>query len=143
MTKIAFATDDGRLISQHFGRARSFAVVTIEGGRETSREIRPKANHSMFIAAEGVSHGREMPPADGPRRHELMLGACSDCEAIIVGGIGQGAQANLAAAGITVIATHPRSIDEAVADWLAGRLAHRPELVHVPSGMGPGRHGPG
>lgn len=141
MSKIAFATDDGQLISRHYGRAQSFLVVTVEGGHERFRELRPKANHAMFVADGkpdptdgGVTRG------DGQRRHDMMLGACWDCEAVVVRGIGTGAFDDLAEAGIRVIATNRERVNDAVEDWVVGRLRHHPELVHAPSGMGPGRH---
>jgi predicted Fe-Mo cluster-binding NifX family protein len=140
MTKIAFATDDGRTISRHYGRARSFAVVTIEGGREASRELRPKANHAQFVTVEAAAASGAGHAADGERRHRMMLGTCGDCDAVVVGGIGYGALGNLAAAGVQPIATRHDLIDAALADWLAGRLRHEPDLVHAPSGMGPGQH---
>jgi predicted Fe-Mo cluster-binding NifX family protein len=59
MTKIAIITDDGRYVSRHYGMARAFAVVTIDGGREVSQELRRKANHSVFIEAEIAARDRE------------------------------------------------------------------------------------
>jgi predicted Fe-Mo cluster-binding NifX family protein len=161
MTKIAFVSDDGTTISRHYGRARSFVVVTVDGGREISREVRPKANHAMFAGpqesggresggqegGEGGykgSRGRrqggyEEGHGEGPWRHQMMLASCRDCDVLVVGGIGSGALANLVAAGVQPIVSGRRLIDEALADWLAGRLQHHPERVHAPSGMGPGR----
>ncbi len=40
--KIALITDDGKSISQHFGRAPYYLVVTLEDGKEVNRELRPK-----------------------------------------------------------------------------------------------------
>ena len=50
--KIAIVSDNGKNISQHFGRATQYVVVEAEGGRITSREIRLKAGHMDFAAAE-------------------------------------------------------------------------------------------
>ena len=36
--KIAFITDDEKTISQHFGRAPYYLVITVEDGKETNRE---------------------------------------------------------------------------------------------------------
>ena len=40
--KIAAITDDGQTISQHFGRAAYYAVLTIEDGKIIAREQREK-----------------------------------------------------------------------------------------------------
>ena len=40
--KIAFVTDDGETISQHFGRASKYLVVEVDGGKELLRELRDK-----------------------------------------------------------------------------------------------------
>jgi len=37
--KIAVPTDDGKTISQHFGRARSFAIFEVENGEIVSKEL--------------------------------------------------------------------------------------------------------
>jgi predicted Fe-Mo cluster-binding NifX family protein len=141
MTKIAFATDDGHSISRHYGRARSFMVVTVEDGRERFRELRDKANHDSFAAARDAGEPScSDEPAAGVRRHDAMIDSCWDCEVVVVAGIGDGAMVNLAASGLQAIVTDRVDIDEALADWLAGRLQHHPERVHRPSGMGPGRH---
>jgi predicted Fe-Mo cluster-binding NifX family protein len=46
--KIALITDDGKSISQHFGRAPYYLVVTLEDGKEVNRELRPKQGHNQF-----------------------------------------------------------------------------------------------
>ena len=40
--KIALITDDGKTISQHFGRAPYYLVVTIDEGKVIDRETREK-----------------------------------------------------------------------------------------------------
>ncbi len=40
--KIAAITDDGKTISQHFGRASHFMVITLEEGQIIERELREK-----------------------------------------------------------------------------------------------------
>lgn len=52
------------------------------------------------------------------------------CDAVICGGIGQGAADSLAKAGIRpVVAAGKHSVDEAVSLFLAGRLATTSERV--------------
>ena len=63
--KIAVITDDGKTISQHFGRAPYYLVLTIEEGKIVSREMRDKMGHNQFSAQP---HRRRTPrrrPRDG------------------------------------------------------------------------------
>ena len=46
--KIAAVTDDNETISQHFGRATKYSVLTIDEGKIIARELREKANHQDF-----------------------------------------------------------------------------------------------
>ena len=57
--KIAVITDDGKTISQHFGRALHYQVLTIEEGKVVDREMRDKLGHSQFSAVR--EHPRNMP----------------------------------------------------------------------------------
>jgi len=59
--KIAVITDDGKSISQHFGRAPYFAVVTIEDGKIVNHEMRNKMGHSHFQVQShtGENHGSQ------------------------------------------------------------------------------------
>ncbi len=43
--KIAFATDDGKTISAHFGKASHYLVVSIENGQPVQNELRDKPAH--------------------------------------------------------------------------------------------------
>lgn len=46
--KIAAITEDGKTISNHFGRAPYFLVATIEEGEIVQRELRDKLSHAQF-----------------------------------------------------------------------------------------------
>lgn len=50
--RIAAVTDDGETISQHFGRATKYAVLTVEDEQITHRELRDKAGHHKFHQQE-------------------------------------------------------------------------------------------
>jgi hypothetical protein len=56
--KIAAITDDGKTISQHFGRAPYYLVVTVEGGEIVERELRDKLGHTHFV---NQPHEPELP----------------------------------------------------------------------------------
>jgi hypothetical protein len=65
LMKIAAVSEDVVTISQHFGRAPFYIVVTIEDGKVISREKREKMGHAQFA---GKPHGDHGSGAD-PRGH--------------------------------------------------------------------------
>lgn len=131
--KIAAITDDGQTLSQHFGRARYFLVVTAEAGRMVSRELRDKAGHHTFAPNEGAGPSHAGPHGFDPAsrdRHGRMLAAIADCQVLLAGGMGQGMYAALEQAGIRPILTAESRIEEAIRHYLDGTLEIRPDLAH-------------
>lgn len=91
--KIACVTDDGVTISEHFGRAPYYAVLTVKEGQIVARELREKMGHRQFAAQEwgmlyGGCHGAD--PASH-NKHLSMAQAIADCEALPCRGMGYGA----------------------------------------------------
>jgi predicted Fe-Mo cluster-binding NifX family protein len=130
--KIAAVTDDGVTISQHFGRAGSYAVVTIEDGQVVKREMRDKMGHRHFVEEESA-HDAGQPHGVGPEardRHTRMMAAIDDCQVLLARGMGQGARTHLQQAGIRAVLTDIETIDAAVAAYIAGELTDHPELAH-------------
>lgn len=80
--KIAAITDDENTISQHFGRASLYLVVTVENGKIVDKETRPKVGHHTFAAgrhhgtAQGERHGYD---ASAQSRHASMAEIIADC----------------------------------------------------------------
>jgi predicted Fe-Mo cluster-binding NifX family protein len=131
--KIAAITDDGQAISQHFGRARYFLVVTVEEGKIVARELRDKAGHHTFAPNEGAGPGHAGRHGFDPasrNRHGQMLATIQDCQVVLAGGMGLGMQRNLEAAGIRPVLTDVQDVREAVQAFLEGRLTERPDLAH-------------
>jgi predicted Fe-Mo cluster-binding NifX family protein len=130
--KIAIATDDGRTVSMHFGRAAHYAVLTVEGGVVTGRELRDK--FSPHGTPAQAAHEQESGPhGTGPGsdvRHDQMAAAIADCAALICGGMGQGAYDRMAANGIRPIVTDLRDVDEAAIECAAGRIVDHSERLH-------------
>ena len=130
---IAVVTDDGITICQHFGRARYYAVVTIEDRKVESTEQRPKAGHHVAgmqhttQASQGERHGFD---ANAQTSHASMIANITDCQLVIAGGMGWGAQESLKQAGIAVHMTDVENIEEAVKLYLQGKLANRAERLH-------------
>jgi len=93
--RIAIVTDDGETIHQHFGRATHYLVLTIEDGRVAGRELRPKLGHDQFSADHSVEESADQPHGFGAaarHRHGRMLEAIQDCQVLLAGGMGRGAQ---------------------------------------------------
>ncbi len=131
--KIAAASDDEVNISQHFGRASHYVVLTVENGEIVARETRAKEGHQTFAAHEpprlapGERHGYD---TGSEARHESMAEAISDCQVLIAGGMGWGAYESIIKCGIETIVTDVKAIAEAVELYLADNLPHLTERLH-------------
>ena len=99
--KIA-VTDDNGNIFQHFGRTEFFKVYEIEDNKVVSSEV---------IGSNGVGHG-------------ALAGLLSEqsVDVLICGGIGGGAQAALAEAGVELCSGAEGDADQAVDAYLKGEL---------------------
>jgi predicted Fe-Mo cluster-binding NifX family protein len=131
--KIAAVTDDGKTISQHFGRASYYLVVTIEDGKIVNRELREKLGHVHFAGEphdpeqSGQHHGYG--PAS-ESRHARMAAAIADCQVLLCGGMGTGAYESMKQRGVRPIVTDILSIDEAVQAYLEGAIVDHMERLH-------------
>lgn len=131
--KIAVISEDGTTVSQHFGRAPYYVVVTAEDGEVVDKETRDKAGHSSF-AHQHQEHtdeeGRHGFGAGAQSRHTAMAEAIADCQVLITGGMGWGAYENMTSRGIETIVTDIKSIDEAVKLYLEGKLLNLQQRLH-------------
>lgn len=131
--KVAAITDDGTTISQHFGRAPLYQVLTIENGKIIHSELREKLGHTHFAnqphAAElpGQPHGTD---ATSHHKHLQMAEAITDCEALLCRGMGQGAYESMKARGIRPVVTDIVKIDEAALAYAAGQIVDHTEKLH-------------
>lgn len=131
--KIAVISEDGTTVSQHFGRAPYYVVVTAEEGKVVDKETRDKMGHHSFAGqphedtAPGEKHGYS---AGAQSRHASMMEAITDCKVLIAGGMGWGAYENLSSQGIEPIITDIENIDEAVRLYLEGKLLNLRQRLH-------------
>jgi len=131
--KIAAISDDGTTISQHFGRAPFYVVVSVEDGKIVSKETRAKTGHHTFAAhhppdlAPGERHGYD---AGSQVRHKSMIETISDCQVVLAGGMGWGAYDSMQSYSIKPVVTDVRDIDEAVQLYLDGKLTNLMERLH-------------
>ena len=123
--RIAAISDDEVHVSQHFGRAPYYVVLTVEEGGIVNSETRPKAGHHSFAAqghpklAPGERHGYD---AGSQAKHKSMAETIADCEVLIAGGMGMGAYESLKGYGIRPIVTDVAVIREAVLRYIDGNL---------------------
>lgn len=127
MMRIAVTYENGEIF-QHFGHTKQFKVYDVENGKIVSSEI---------IDTNGSGHG-------------ALAGVLSSLhvDALICGGIGGGAQAALAAAGIQLYGGVSGSADQAAQSLAAGSLNFDPNVRcdhhdHRGEGHACGDHGCG
>ena len=131
--KIAAVSDDGFKISQHFGRAPYYVVLTVENGVIMSKEQRPKAGHHTFTAHEphklepGERHGFD---AKSQSRHASMAETIADCQVLFAGGMGWGAYESLKGYNIEPIVTDVENIYKAAELYLKGKLPNLMDRLH-------------
>jgi predicted Fe-Mo cluster-binding NifX family protein len=139
--KVAAITDDGKTISQHFGRAPYYLVATVADGRIVERELREKLGHAHFVnqarpqeqpetAACHSSQQQHGMDAASHDRHLQMVEAIGDCEALLCRGMGLGAYQSMQARGIRPVVTDIAGIDEAVLAYVAGQIVDRVDRLH-------------
>jgi predicted Fe-Mo cluster-binding NifX family protein len=131
--KIAAVSDDGMTISQHFGRAAYYVVVTIQDNQIVAREQREKMGHAQF---GGETHAKGNDPrghgfdSASQSRHGRMAGAIADCQVLLARGMGAGAYDSMRAANIRPIVTDIPTIDDAVKAYLDGAIVDHIERLH-------------
>lgn len=130
--KIAVVSDDGVSVSQHFGRAAYYVVLTVENGKVAEEETRDKAGHRTFA---GEAHA----PAPVERRgyapgseakHASMADTIADCDAVISGGMGWGAFESMKQRGIEPVITDFVDAKEAAIAFAEGRLPNLVDRLH-------------
>ena len=131
--KIAAVSDDGFNISQHFGRAPYYVVLTVEEGKILDKEKRPKTGHHNCTGHEhdqmgsGERHGCD---AGSESRHVVMAETITDCRVLLAGGMGWGAYESMKNRNIETIVTDVENIDKAVELYTKGKLPNLMERLH-------------
>jgi len=116
--KIAVATEDGKSISRHFGRTRSFLVFEVVDQQIIDRAVRENS-HTAY--ARGECH--EETQHNHHHGHGEIVAALRDCEAVLCLGMGWRAAADLTQNGIRpFVLAGEMSPEEAVRAYLAGSL---------------------
>jgi predicted Fe-Mo cluster-binding NifX family protein/acyl-coenzyme A thioesterase PaaI-like protein len=117
--RIAVPTNDGKSISEHFGRSAAFLIFETENGKIKSREM--KTNGARHSHAQGNCDHRSA--ASESHSHAGILAALDGCEVVICAGMGSRAAEALKAGSVTqIVVTTPGSAEETVIAYLAGKL---------------------
>jgi predicted Fe-Mo cluster-binding NifX family protein len=122
--RIALATLNGNTVTAHFGRTKAFVVVDLADGVEVIRELREIGSTDCGDHQDPGHHGR----------HHDLVDTIRDCDVVVGGGMGLPIQDRLQEAGLEVVLTGTRSIDEAIQQCAAGTLTHDPDRAHAHGG---------
>ena len=117
--KVAVASDDGMMISQHFGKTRGFVIYEIENDEVKSEEFR---QNTFTGHARGLEHAGHHVDRHGP-----VLAALADCAVVISHGMGRRLYDDLSAAGIQAIITDKTDAQGAIEAYRYGQLEDHPE----------------
>ena len=109
MSKIAIATSDGFTINEHFGHAKFFRVYELGDNGYTALEVRDA------VAACQHSLGHDT------TRFDKIIELLSDCDAVLVQKIGEGAAAYLISRGVRVFEVSG-TIDAVLNKFIADKL---------------------
>jgi predicted Fe-Mo cluster-binding NifX family protein len=120
--KVAVATNNNTTVSQHYGRARHYLVLTVEGGEVVERDVRHRPGSGPEVGQDPTRRSS----GDGRSRAAVV----ADCEALIAGGMGSGAYENLMRAGVKPVLTDERTVDTAAVRFYRGDLPNLMERLH-------------
>lgn len=117
--KIAVPTDDGKTITEHFGRARSFVIFEAKDGEIISKETVDSNTPHV-----GGKHGHT--------EDAWFISALEGCQAIIAAGMGRKAIAYFEQAAIKPVFTDVTDAEEAVKAYSQGTLKEcaQPDCGH-------------
>ncbi len=116
--KVAVASSDGVSISKHFGQSKCFIIFEIEADKIKGRDIRE--NSFTAHALGQCNHDGQGHQHHG---HSAIVGALSDCQAVLCYGMGWRAAEDLKAGGIQpLILEAESSPEQAVDSFLKGKL---------------------
>lgn len=125
---IAVPSNDGIIVSAHFGRSKGFLVFETQ-----NQEIINTAYRSNDVTAHASgshhehSHDHNHGGSEHSHSHKGILSVLEDCEAVIAGGMGNRLYVDLQAAGKKVYITRESSARQAVLLMLQNQLDNNPE----------------
>lgn len=134
--KIAIVSDDEQTISQHFGRAEKYIVISCDQENIIERKSLPKLGlcHSSRRHRGGHEHKAD-PRGSGfghrsKASHTQMLENIKDCDILVSRGMGRGAYLDLQQMGIRPIITDIADIETAVQAVMDNTIVDHVEKLH-------------
>ena len=134
--KIAIVSDDEQTISQHFGRAEKYIVISCEQEKIIERKSLPKPDfcHSSHRRHHRHEHKSD-PRGNGFGRrseasHEQLFESIKDCDILVSRGMGHGAYLDLQQLGIKPIITDIENIDMAIQAVIDDSIINHVEKLH-------------
>jgi len=134
--RIAVVTDDGSIVSQHFGLARYYAVLNVEGQQVVGRELLDRSDTLAPVAEHEVRQGLTSAidchgaGTAAAAAHLRMIQPIQDCQVLLARGMSWSARECLLGAGIRPILTDIEQVDEAITTYLEGAIVDHMELLH-------------
>ncbi|MHC1604555.1 MAG: NifB/NifX family molybdenum-iron cluster-binding protein [Candidatus Methanofastidiosia archaeon] len=114
--KIAIASDDGEIISHHFGRTEGFKIYEIKNKKIIGEEYRKNAGYGGC--------------GNGGCNHKAMVKNIGDCDFVVSYGMGIGIYQELMNNNITAIVTDVENVDKAIKEFIEETLESHPEKLH-------------
>ena len=109
MALIAVATTDGFTVNEHFGHAKFFSIYKLSDSGYEPTEIRD----AVAVCQHALGHNTT--------RFDKIIELISDCDAILVNRIGEGAAAYLISRGVRVFEVSG-SIDAVLNRFITDKL---------------------
>ncbi len=131
--KIAVVSENESTISQHFGRAPYYIILTVENGKVVKQEKFERGAAGTCACGhseEEEHHHASHSGPDSAAKHNKMVDPIADCQVLIAGGMGYGAYQALKSRGLDVFITAQSSIQKAVELFSAGKLDNLMERLH-------------
>lgn len=120
--KIAIPTDDGEIISSHFGRTAGFEIVELSGSKIIGNTYRRNT-----VTAH--ANGRKVEHPGGHHSHEGIFKALVDCGIVIARGMGKRLYNDFRERDIVVYVTAEEKVMPAVQDYIEGILENDPNNI--------------
>jgi predicted Fe-Mo cluster-binding NifX family protein len=122
--KIAIATNDGKRVTGHIGRCRSFMIYDLDGEKIVNKELRENVftHHRMHQHHEHHGEG-------GGHNHTQLINGLKDCSYLISSGGGWRVVEDLKQNNITPIFSDVDLIEDAVNMFIKGELKDDAGLV--------------
>lgn len=120
--KIAIPSDEGKYLSQHFGRTLGFQIYTITDGKITGEEYRPNTFTGHALGQHDHDHHGDEHHDHAQHSHSRIVSALHDCEIVIAGGMGQRLFNDLSMHGKKIFVTSQPETLKAVELFLKNEL---------------------